>query len=215
MSNILLSDDRFEYKVIEPTHEKEFLTMIADVFSKYEALISYLNTPIDITEELMTNALNWYKARELTVVCIEKSTQTVCAGFLCCQTHPDYPHTVSERVSKFLVDFFKFLNGLDSEFQNLPIDLSQGCYQFCIAAKKEFAGNKIGENLTLCSIELAKRHRLLFVHSELTSPISQHFFQKLGYTVLKQVTHADYEVDGQKAFEKLLGFSQLVIKYIN
>ena len=175
----------------------------------------YLNTPTDITEELMTEGLNWYKARELTVVCIEKSTQTVCGGFLCCQSHPDYPHTVSEKVLKYLDYLFRNLDALDSELKRLSVDLYQGCYQFCIGVKKEFAGNKIGENLTLCSIELAKRHGLLFVHAELTSPISQHFYQKLGYTVLKQITYADFEADGQKVFERLPGCSQLAIKYIN
>ena len=210
---VLLRTNQFDYKLLESIYEKKALTLVTESFVSNEPLTIYKNYSKEVTEQSFLDILNGYKGRELSVVCIERSTDEVCGAYFCNQINASISE-LSDSVSSELEDLYALLDSMIEELARRNIDVTQGCNQAVLGVGKNWAGRQIGKNLVLASIEIAKEHRIPFVFSELTSPVSQNIYEKLGFSFIHEVQYKDLLYKNQKVFENLSGCCKLALKHI-
>lgn len=136
-SSIIKTKNQFEYKYITPQDEEEALNLLSHSFAKHEGLTSYLGIPEHIFKEFGKNALDNYKGRELSIVCVHKPTSEVCGVILNNGISQHHPEKYSKIVEEYLANVFILINELESKFNKVVReDLDKVCHFFTCAVKK-------------------------------------------------------------------------------
>ena len=78
--NILFSVGDFDYLVISPLYESQFILVVAECFSSRQKLAIYMGLSKEFFESVARSDLDSCMGRELSVVCIHRPTQEVCGG---------------------------------------------------------------------------------------------------------------------------------------
>ena len=179
-------------------------------------MFSYLNTSNEVLEEFLRNILDNYLGREVTVLCLHRPSQEVCGGLFSNGINHDIPEVFTENILPFIEPVTHLLEEIEKcFFTKYPRNPRECLHQYMLGVDKKWAGNKIGENLVLASLQAGRAQGLTYGLVELTGKASQHIFVDLvKYSVAHEVTHGEYEANGRKVFEHLEGLCIIAWKEI-
>lgn len=213
MDNLLFSDGDFDYLVTLPIYESQLIAMISETFSSRGVLAAYIRSPKERYESMTRDALDSRMGRELSVICVHRPSGELCGGFTSTAIDSD----VFEHHNEPTSPRSRLLAEIDCEFFNRHSEFSprQCLHQHALAVSSKWAGNKIGENLTLASLKAGKAKGLTFALVELTASVSQHIcIDLLKYTVDQEISYSEYVIDGIRPFPHLDGKCVLAFKEI-
>ena len=208
---MLFSVGDFDYLVITPEHENQFISVIAESFSSRHKLAIYMGFPKEFFESIIRSDLDSCMGRELSVACVHRPTQEVCGGLTVSKFDSDAIENSDEHV-------LRMLTAMDCQFFNRHsnIDRKLCMHQDLLGVSHKWAGNKIGENQILASLQVGKDKGLTYAVIELSAPGSQHIcLDLLRYVLDQEIIFSDYICDGVQPFQYLEGTCVLAFKEIN
>ena len=213
MDNIIFSLGDFDYLVLSPVYENQLISVISESFSTRGKLAVFTGISKETLALIVRGALDDYMSRELTVMCVHRPTQELCGGMTVSGINSDvFEHSV-ENISISM----KLITGMDRKFFSSHNNLNprQCLHQHMLGVSHKWAGNKIGENLILASLQVGKAKGFTYALIELTVSVSQHIcLDVLNYTLDQEVIYSEHEDNGIKPFESLDGVCVLAFKEI-
>ena len=179
-------------------------------------MFNYISTPVEVLEEFLRNILDNYLGREVTVLCLHRPSNEVCGGMFSNGINPDISEVFTENILPFIQPITDFVEDMEKYFFTRYQKNPREClHQYMLGVDKKWAGNKIGENLVLASLQAGKANGLTYGLLEVTGPISQHIcIGLIKYSVVLEVAYRDYQFNGRKEFENLEGICIIAYKEI-
>ena len=202
------------YKTITPEFEKAAVTLVARIFASDEPLAIHCKIPQTIMEEFAYNILDNYLGREISIVCIHKSTQEVIGVVLSHGFHPDIPERYSDNVKNVMKPLFQLFDALHERFlSKYNLDPRLITHQIMGAVDRRFKGKKVAYNMMMATMEAAKSKGLTIAVAEPTGPLTQFaYVEILKFNIIGEIAYEEFEVDGVKTFENMKGCCQIIVK---
>jgi ribosomal protein S18 acetylase RimI-like enzyme len=99
---------------------------------------------------------------------------------------------------------FDLFGRLDEQVDHPPVTRSgEVLHLFLLGVDGSFAGRGIAQRLVQASLALGTAQGYRAARVEATNPTSQHIFRKLGFSVIAQVSYAEYRRDGIAVFASI------------
>ena len=214
MVDLLFSVGEFDYLTITAAYESETISVVASCLALHGVIDIYLHNTKEMVEEDLRTLLDSYMGRELTIICVHHPTQEVCGGLFSNAINSDITEVCSGNNTVVMKPLNDFLEEIDQNFfRNSGFSPKQCLHQHIIGVNTKWAGNKIGENLVLGSMQVGKAKGLLYALIELAGPATQHICINIcKYMPYQEIVYRDYEYNGVKYFENLEGSCVLAVK---
>ena len=110
---------------------------------------------------------------------------------------------VNEISDKFL-PILAMLNGLDEEYRKgRSITTGQCLHLFMLGVDQHFVGHGIAQKLVAACLSNGRQKGYTDAVTEATGLVSQHVFQKLGFTGRLRASYRDYRYHGRAVFASI------------